>query len=254
MLTNIANFPSLLHPLQTYSVQTFIFLTLFAAIKLFRPICADYGKQSSQQELWLLNEKLKLTRASITLLDSQINYQVSALPGKINQAMEDIISSIQSTNTQYRDGHSGWKADTDPCKHNRGHTDHYRGCPPHRDWELSGVGEFRGKQGGQGRYPCSQHLHRVTRLRLQIMNPAVDCDLTAYQSILSQYRVLTSLSETYSSLGGYQQGVPAYAQTSQHPGDLLGPGLQPCVLRHNARWVPVAVLCIISAALQGPGL
>ena len=101
MLTNIANFPSLLHPLQTYSVQTFIFLTLFAAIKLFRPICADYGKQSSQQELWLLNEKLKLTRASITLLDSQINYQVSALPGKINQAMEDIISSIQSTNTQY---------------------------------------------------------------------------------------------------------------------------------------------------------
>ena len=26
---------------------------------------------------------------------------MSALPGKINQAMEDIISSIQTTNTQY---------------------------------------------------------------------------------------------------------------------------------------------------------
>ena len=65
------------------------------------PFSAGYGKQSSQQEVWLLNEKLKLTRESISLLDAQINYQVSTLPSKINQAMEDIISSIQTTNTQY---------------------------------------------------------------------------------------------------------------------------------------------------------
>ena len=64
-------------------------------------IFLGYSTQSLQQESWLLNEKLKLTRESIALLDSQVNYQVSALPGKINQAMEDIISGIQTTNNQY---------------------------------------------------------------------------------------------------------------------------------------------------------
>eukprot|EP00090_Calanus_glacialis_P008538 TRINITY_DN16886_c0_g1_i2.p1 TRINITY_DN16886_c0_g1~~TRINITY_DN16886_c0_g1_i2.p1 ORF type:complete len:147 (-),score=31.61 TRINITY_DN16886_c0_g1_i2:451-891(-) len=61
----------------------------------------DYNTQSLQQERWLLNEKSKLTRESIALLDAQVNYQVSALPGKINQAMEDITSGIQTTNQQY---------------------------------------------------------------------------------------------------------------------------------------------------------
>jgi len=76
------------------------------------------------------------------------------------------------------------------------------------------------------------------------MNPTIGCDLNAYQSILAQYGVLTNLRDTYSSLASSQQGLytnslPAYGQSNKqqlHAGELLGPGLQPCVLKHNARW------------------
>ena len=75
------------------------------------------------------------------------------------------------------------------------------------------------------------------------MNPSFGCDLTTYQGILSQYGVLTSLRGTYSSLSGsqlYSSNLPTYGGSNEqqlHPGELLDPGLQPCILKHNARWV-----------------
>ena len=38
---------------------------------------------------------------SIPLLDAQVDYQVNSLPGKITRAMDDIISSTQTTNQVY---------------------------------------------------------------------------------------------------------------------------------------------------------
>ena len=57
--------------------------------------------QALEHEMWLLNEKLSLTRESITVLDSQVDYQLSALPGKINRAMEEIVGEKQTINQQY---------------------------------------------------------------------------------------------------------------------------------------------------------
>ena len=63
--------------------------------------CLGYGTESLQQEKWLLDEKLRVTRESISMLDSQVEYQVASLPSKINQAMDDIISDIEMTNIRY---------------------------------------------------------------------------------------------------------------------------------------------------------
>eukprot|EP00090_Calanus_glacialis_P008537 TRINITY_DN16886_c0_g1_i1.p1 TRINITY_DN16886_c0_g1~~TRINITY_DN16886_c0_g1_i1.p1 ORF type:complete len:269 (-),score=61.41 TRINITY_DN16886_c0_g1_i1:34-840(-) len=204
----------------------------------------DYNTQSLQQERWLLNEKSKLTRESIALLDAQVNYQVSALPGKINQAMEDITSGIQTTNQQYGGivtaiavGRlfrifAGTVADT-----------------------MITAGDVLATVVGPSLLSASFAASRVAR----IMNPAFGCKLNAYQSVLAQYGVLTSLRETYSSLsspgpGQYTNSIPTYGGSNTlqpHAGELLGPGLQPCVLKHNARDLGSELRNSLSCVLDG---
>ena len=88
------------------------------------------------------------------------------------------------------------------------------------------------------------------------MNPSVNCDLTAYRSILSQYGVITSLRDTYASLSNneYSSNQPAYGSTDTrkpHAGELLGPGLQPCVLKHNARDLGTELRNSLTCVLDG---
>jgi len=228
-------------------------MSLWTVVALLGLCCvghADlgYSLQSLQHERWLLAEKLNLNRESIPLLDAQVEYQVAALPGKISQAMEDISNGIQETNHEYGGIVSAIVV---------GRVIRILSATI-ADTAIT-AGDVLLNVVGPAFLSASFAASRVAR----IMNPNIECNLSGYHNILSQYRVLTSLRSTYSTLGRpqpqkYSEILPTYgsqAPSQPNAGESLSPGLQPCVLKHNARdgrtSFKVCTYCFIY--LQGPG-
>jgi len=204
---------------------------------LVKEMMSDYGLEQLQQESWLLNEKLRNTEESIRYVDVQIDQDLNSLSIRINEVAQDILDDTNENNHQYG----------------------------------SIVGLI-----GLGRiiriFGSAQSVTAITIINLleNVVGPVflttayaasrieklrttdLGCDISQYVHVFQQYEVLLSLRDTYSILNSYQADLPSYNNPgfTGHAGELLSPGLQPEVLKHNVRDFVVELKKSLSCVLD----
>merc|ERR1711879_115679 len=197
----------------------YFFLAVFFGLSV-----SDYGQNNLHQHYDDLNDRLSSIKRSLAVIDSSLEQDLYELPVRIGEVGEDILQGIRDTNHDYGSIVSlialgrllGTLASTQSVT------------------ELSLTNALE-RVVGPTFITLSYAASRVQRLR----RPELSCDLGRYAGVLRQYEVLLSLRDTYSILdwrqGSEQPSYDSPPLSSRHAAELLTPGLQPDILKHNVR-------------------
>jgi len=185
---------------------------------------SDYGQNNIHQQHSALSNELTAIKHSLAVIDSSLEQDLYELPGLINQAAEDILQGIRDTNHDY-----GSIVGLIAAGRLLGTL-----ASTQSETEVTLTNALE-RVVGPTFVTLSYATSRVNRLR----RPELGCDLRLYSGVLGQYEVLLSLRDTYSVLHSRHGGeTPTYnsaSLTNSHAAELLTPGLQPDILRHNVR-------------------
>jgi len=204
---------------------------------LVKEMMSDYGLEQLQQESWLLNEKLRTTEESLRIVDAQIDQDLDSLSIRINEVAQDILDDTNENNHQYG-SIVGLIA--------LGRVIRLFGSA--QSVTAITILNLLETVVGPVFTTASYAASRVEKLRTTDLG----CDINQYVHVLQQYEVLLSLRDTYSILNSYQAELPSYNNPgfSGHAGELLSPGLQPELLKHNVRDFVVELKKSLSCVLD----
>ena len=61
----------------------------------------DYSSRDVEQQYWILNDKLRNIKASLAIIDAQIEQDLYDLPNSVNAAAQDMLDKINTDNHNY---------------------------------------------------------------------------------------------------------------------------------------------------------